>query len=249
MLKPIKYRKLNKISLRDPEMLASPRKPRNQNCMFFVRVGLTVLMVISACVVFLGHCYIWNSWGANIDSVQHFVGDHPMSLRELHGEMTATLSTVSRDLEAVQAYMHRGFAELRSTSAEMQDIIEDKMERVTMKSAEFSDLAWNLDSFIIDSDNKTLSIFLSFCYVASSVVSMWFWYLLISCKFTNNLGWFAAVLWWCSTFLTFILVNLYSSMFLPYLTSVIQQDSGFILKMMGGSWWVSVIILWFCKYS
>lgn len=232
---PNKYKKLNKMIKLDPEMLALPRKQKKrQTCMFSIRILLTVMMVMSVFVIFLTHCYIWNKWGANIDSVNNFIGDSPISMRELHGKMKETLDTVSTQLDAVQLYMSRAMVELSQlTSIDVQEIIESKIERVTTKGAEFSDLASILDNFVINSDNKTLSIFLSLCYMTSSLVSMWFWYLVISYKFEHHLGWFAAIVWWCSTFLMFVLMNLYSTMFIPYITTVIQSDASFILDIIG----------------
>ena len=219
----------------DPEMLALPVKQKERpTCMFSIRIFLTISMVISVILIFLAHCYIWNKSGANIDSVNDLIGEEPISIRELHAKMKTTLGMVSSHLEVVQLYMPRALTELSElTSLDVQEIIESKIDRVTTKGAEFSDFASSLDSFVIDSDNKSLSIFLSLCFTASSLVSMWFWYLVISYKFEHNLVWFAAIVWWCSTFLSFVLVNLYTAMFIPYLNSTIQPDSDFILAIIG----------------
>jgi len=229
---PNSYKRMNKMIKLDPEMLALPRN--RKTCMFSVRIFLTIIMILAVFLVFLGHCYVWNKSGANIDSANNFSGDTPASLRELHTKMSSTLEMVNTHLVAVQEYMPSALAELSHlTSVDVQEIIEAKIDRVTSKGGEFSDLASNLDNFVLDSDNKSFSIFLSLCFTASSVVSMWFWYLLISYKFEQHLGWLCALVWWCSTFLALVLVNIYSSMFIPYLCTSIQPDSDFMLRIIG----------------
>jgi len=232
---PNRYKTLSTPQLNlDPELLALPRKQKAG--MFSVRVFLTLLMMMAVFSIFLGHAYIWNKSGANIDSSNNLIGDSPASLRELHGKMRTTLEMVTNHLATVQEYMPDALSELSHlTSVDVQEIIEDKIDRVTGKGGEFSDFAANLDDFIIDSDNKTLSIFLSFCFISSTVVSMWFWYLLISYKYEHHLGWFCAIGFWCSTFLTLVLMNIYTSMFIPYLSSSVQHESGFILGIIGGT--------------
>lgn len=230
ILDPIKYKKLNRISLSDPEMLAVRMKPKKTNRMFAVQVVLSVLMVMAVFVIFLGHCYVWNKWGANIDSAEHFIGETPLSLRELHGKMSVTMTQISEYMGTVKEYIPVALEQLGQTSPGIDKIILGKVDRVIEKGADFSVLAGNLDSFVIDSDNKTLSVFLSLCYVVSCVVSMWFWFLIISFKFEHNIGWFLGVVCWCSTFLSLILINIYSTLFIPYLITLIQKDSAFILN-------------------
>lgn len=234
IISPNSYKKMEKminVNL-DPEMVAMPKKKKT--CMFPVRIFLTILMILTVCSIFLGHCYIWNKSGANIDSINNFGTDSPTSLRELHEKMGNTLDMVTSHLEVVQEYMPNALAELSHlTSVDVQEIIEDKIDRVTGKAGEFSEFAANLNSFKLDSDNKSFSIFLSFCFVASSVVAMWFWYLIISYRFEHRLGWFCATVIWCSTLLTFVLMNVYTTMFIPYLCSSIQPESDLILKIIG----------------
>jgi len=234
IISPNSYKKINKMTNLnlDPERITLPRKQNTG--MFIVRIFLTILLIVAVFFIFLSHCYIWNKSGANIDSINNFGTDSPISLRELHEKMGDTLDMVTSHLETMQKYMPNALAELSHlTSVDVQEIIEDKIDRVTGKAGEFSDFAANLNSFKIDSDNKTWSTFLSFCFVSSSVVAMWFWFLIISYKFEDRLGWFCATVFWCSTFLTFVLMNIYTTMFIPYLCSSIQPESKFILQIIG----------------
>jgi len=228
------YKELDKIKL-DPEKLALPKKPKERKaCISVIRISSTIIMVCTVLMVAMSHLSIWNKWGANIDSINTLSSSSTLSIRDLHSDLKNTLDSVTTNLGVVHMYMPKALEELNDlTSVDVREIIEDKIDRVTGKGEFISEVGENLDRFVVDSDNKTLSVILSLFYMASSLITLWFWFILISYRYEGRIVWYLSVFWWCFTILVIILYQIYINLFIPYLVSMVHKDSNFILFMLG----------------
>eukprot|EP00092_Neocalanus_flemingeri_P017276 GFUD01018681.1.p1 GENE.GFUD01018681.1~~GFUD01018681.1.p1 ORF type:complete len:343 (-),score=67.32 GFUD01018681.1:42-1070(-) len=219
-------------SVLDPETLNSDEKKFSNNLttlpckilkFFMILLGLVLLAAIA-----ILHFGVLRRWGIISDEDDFHAGN----IASLQEKADKTFDVAELNMREFSIVKLKAMEELIHAPDYIQDFILSKIDRVVEKGDTFAIKAEKIDNIFTDLENKVLATLFSFCFISSSILSIWFWLYIITNKVEKRLFLFSMTAISCVLFLTCALTAMYLSVVQPYLKDFIHPGSGFIQETM-----------------
>ena len=206
----------------DVEQTDTKKKPRMLNTKarrLTLFVGLEMWIGLLIIIMFCLHLNTHERVGANTNSVQFFIGDGSMTLRDIQSLIVSKLEVVNMEMERARNTLTEAVEDLDKYDEEIQDIILAKIDKVTMKGESMVESADVLAEYMQEAKLKKLSLLMSCVYFSSYILTTFLVLSHISRRFPNLLGMFTVTM--LGHILVFItIMGLYKYFYAGYLQQI-----------------------------